>query len=60
MQQLRRPAGVAEPAVAPLHQADDHREEIGALLGEEVPVAGALSGLPVGLELQEPVLDELV
>ena len=60
MHELRGPAGVAEPAVAPLHQADDHRKEIGALLGQAVAIPGALSGLLVGLELEEPVLDELV
>jgi hypothetical protein len=48
VQELRWAAGVAEPAVAPLRQADDHREEVGALLGQAVAVAGALSGLLVG------------
>ncbi len=60
VQQVRRPAGVAEPAVAPLHQADDHREEVGAFLRQAVAVPCALPGLLVGLELEESVLDELV
>src|SRR4051794_21012161 len=52
-------AVLAQPAVAPLHQRGEHGEEIRALLGQPVAVAGALAGVAIRLALQKPVGDEL-
>ena len=57
--QLDRAAPVVEPAVAPLHQRDQRREQVGALLGQPVALAGALAGLAVVLALEQAVVDEL-
>ena len=57
--QLHRAAALVEPAVAPLHQRDQRREQIGALLGQPVSLPGALAGLAVVLALEQPLVDEL-
>jgi hypothetical protein len=57
--QLDRPAPLVEPLVAPLHQGDQRREQVGALLGQPVAPARALPGLAVVLALEQPVVDEL-
>ena len=59
VEQLDRAAAVVEPAVAPLHQRDQHREQVRALLGEPVLLAGALAGLAVVLALEQALVDEL-
>jgi hypothetical protein len=43
-------------AVAPLHQRDQHRPEVYALVGE--PVLEALGALLVGALLEDPLVDE--
>ena len=55
-----RRAAVGQPAVAPLHQRDQHREQVRALLGQPVLVAGALARLAVGDALEQPLVDELL
>jgi hypothetical protein len=57
--QFNRPAAIVEPAVAPLHQRSEHREEIGALIGEPVTLTRALPRLPIVLALEQPVLHKL-
>jgi hypothetical protein len=44
-----RAVGVGLPAVAPLHQRDDRRQQLEALLGEAIFAAFALAGFLVGL-----------
>src|SRR5689334_12410881 len=56
--QLDRAAAV-EPAVAPLHERGQHREQVGALVGEPVGAPGALARLAVVLALEQAVADEL-
>ena len=43
--QLDRAAALVEPAIAPLHERDENREQVGALLGEPVLLTGPLAGL---------------
>src|SRR5579862_7646383 len=38
-------AALDRPLVAPSHERDEHGQEVGALLGERVLVAGTLAGL---------------
>jgi hypothetical protein len=54
-----RAAVGGHPSIAPLHERDQCGEEIGALLGETVSVAGSLPGVAVGLALEQALLDEL-
>ena len=54
-----RAAVVGLPPIGPLHERDDRRQQVLTLLGDPVPVAGALAGLAVGLALEQPGLDEL-
>src|SRR3954453_7959854 len=49
-----------EVVVAPLHQADEDREEVPALRGEPVLVAAALSGLLVLAGLEDAAADEVL
>jgi predicted dinucleotide-binding enzyme len=57
--ELHRPAALVEPLVAPLHQRGQRGEQVGALLGQPVALAGALPGLAVVLALEQAVVDEL-
>ena len=54
-----RAVGVGGPAVAPLHQRDERRLQVEALLGQVVLVAAALPGLLVVDALEHAVVDEL-
>ena len=47
-------SAVLLPAVAPLHQRHQHRQQVGSLLGQPIALTGALAGLLVGLALQDP------
>src|SRR4051794_25828707 len=46
---------VVQPALAPLDQRDEHRQEVGTLGRQAVSMAGALPGLAVRLALQQPL-----
>src|SRR3954454_15550325 len=59
MAQLNRATMLVEPLVAPVHQGDERREQVGALVGQAVALAGALAGLAVVLALEQAVVDEL-
>ena len=52
----RRPGLLGGVAVAPLHQRDQHRPQVDALLGE--PVLEALGSLLVGVALEDALVDE--
>src|SRR5439155_8256338 len=56
--ELERPSLIVEPAIPPLHQRSECREEIGAFLGESVPLARALPRLPIVLAHEQSVVDE--
>ena len=55
----RRAVGVGRPAIAPLHQRDERRLQVEALLGQVVLVAAALPGLLVFDALEHALVDEL-
>ena len=50
---------VVDPAIAPLHQRDDRGEEVHALLGQAVALAGPLPRLAVVLAHEQTGVDEL-
>src|SRR3954469_18139289 len=56
---LERAPLVVEPAIPPLHQRSERREEIVAFLGEPVLLARALSGFPIVLAHEQALVDEL-
>lgn len=58
--QLDGPAVVCRPAVAPLHEGDEHRQQLGALAGEAVARPGSLTGFAVFVALEEAAFDELL
>jgi hypothetical protein len=61
MGQLDRPAAIlGRPAITPLQEGDEHREQLRALLGETVGVPGALAGLAVGLTGEQAVGHQLL
>src|SRR4051794_41463999 len=53
-------AVVGEPAVAPLHERHEGRDEVGALGRQPVAPAGALAGLAIVLPLEQPLGHELL
>src|SRR5438067_3152801 len=59
MAELERAAPVIEPAISPLHQRGDCREEVGAFLREPVLLAGALPGFSIVLAYEQTLFDEL-
>jgi hypothetical protein len=50
---------VRQPAVTPLHEGDQCREQVDALVGEDVLLAGSLAGLAVGLLAEQSLLHQL-
>ena len=48
-----------QPAVAPAHHRDQHGQQVAALLGQPVAVAGALARLLVGELLEQPLGGQL-
>src|SRR5262249_43335280 len=59
MAQLDGPCTVREPAITPLHQRGERREEVGASRRQPVALALALPRLLIVLALEEPVPEEL-
>lgn len=58
MTRFPRSAFFVRPAMPPLDQCFHHRQQVGAFVGEQVLLPGALAALPVVLANQNALLDE--
>ena len=58
MPEHHRRAGGLQPAVAPLHQRDQYRQQLRSLVCQPVGHPGALAWLPVRLARQQAVVDQ--
>jgi hypothetical protein len=56
---LHGPRVVGDPAVSPLHERQESREQLRTLCREVVALAGSLAGFPVVGALHQALIDEL-